>query len=117
MFVKDLTNKPAVWIAASLLGVSGVINLVLWFLVLTKFPQDNVAAVLHYNIATGIDLIGEGTQITVLPIAGLAVLIGNALLGVALVRENASAAWVVWSILPVVQLIVLSAFILIWQAN
>lgn len=100
-----------------LLGASLFINIVLWLLVLLVFPHNNPTAILHYSIDIGIDFIGASKQIIVLPVTGLIILFGNTALGAALWRTDAKTAWIFWSVIPSIQLILLGSFILIWQAN
>ena len=102
---------------SAIFGTSLVLNAILWALVLNFFPRNNPATVLHYSIDVGIDLIGEGKQIIILPAAGLVILIGNSLLGAVLRRHNPTTAWIVWSAIPILQIILLGSFILVWQAN
>jgi len=99
------------------LGTSLALNTVLWVLVLVLFPRNDPATVLHYSIDIGIDLIGEGKQIIVLPATGLIILVGNSLLGAALQRHNPTTAWIIWGTIPILQVILLGSFVLIWQAN
>ena len=102
---------------SAIFGTSLVLNAILWALVLNFFPRNNPATVLHYSIDVGIDLIGEGKQIIVLPAIGLIALIGNSLLGATLRRRSPVTAWIVWSVIPILQIILLGSFLLIWQAN
>jgi len=93
-----------------------VLNLALWLLAVFAFPQHDTA-ILHYSIDVGIDFIGQRQQIIVLPIIGLCILIGNLLLGWAIHHTHSMSAWLLWSITPIVQLILIGSFLLIWQAN
>jgi hypothetical protein len=97
-----------------LIGV--VLNAVLWLFSLFGFPKHDVA-ILHYSVDVGIDFIGEGKQIIVLPAIGLLILVGNYILGSAVYKADKSSAWLVWSTAPIIQLILISAFFLIWRAN
>lgn len=96
---------------------SVILNVLLWLAALVMFPRALPAAVLHYSIDIGIDFIGEGKQIIVLPATGTASLVGNGLLGWLLSRTDPEVAWVVWSIIPAAQVILAAAFFLIWRAN
>jgi hypothetical protein len=117
MFKRALSSWPWLPGIAATLGVGLVINGALWLLAVTQFPHGDTPAVLHYNIDTGIDLIGESKQIIMLPAVGLGLLLGNSLLGAVLRRSDLAAAWIMWSVVPILQLILLGSFILIWQAN
>jgi hypothetical protein len=100
-----------------LLGVSLALNALLWVAAVVVFPRTSPAAVLHYSIDVGIDFIGEGKQIIVLPAVGLAMAVGNALLGWLLRRTDPGAAYIAWGMAPAAQIVLLAAFILIWRAN
>lgn len=112
MKVSTLIKRPAI---IMMLG-GAFLNVTLWLLAIFMFPQHDVA-VLHYSVDVGIDFIGAGRQIIVLPAIGLLVLIGNNLLGLAIYRTDNSSAWLAWSSATIIQLILISAFFLIWQAN
>ena len=102
---------------AIILAISLALNVSLWFLALFLFPHDSPSAVLHYNIDVGIDFIGEGKQIIILPITGLLLLVGNNLLAAVLRSTDKRAAQLLCYITPILQLILIGAFILVWQAN
>lgn len=93
-----------------------VLNIFLWSLVLFVFPQHE-AAILHYSVDVGIDFIGEGHQIRVLPTVGLCILAGNLFLGLALFKVDKVSSWLFWSMIPVAQIVLIGAYYLIWRAN
>lgn len=99
-----------------MLLIGAFLNITLWLFAIFMFPQHE-AAILHYSVNVGIDFIGEGQQIIVLPIIGLLILIGNNLLGSTIYKTDISSAWLAWSTAPIIQLILLGAFFLIWRAN
>lgn len=94
-----------------------VINAIIWWLTLTVFPLDSPATILHYTIDVGVDFIGEGKQITSLPIMGLAIIVFNTIMGVALLRADQRASWLLWSVMPPIQLALLLAFYLLREVN
>ena len=100
-----------------ILTVSIFLNVALWLQASLMFAHDNPTAILHYSIAVGIDFIGPGKQIIILPLAGLLLLIGNTVLGASMKRADIRSAYILWSVIPVIQLILQGAFILIWQVN
>ena len=102
---------------AVLVGVSLLLNGLLWWLTLAIFPLDSTAAILHYTIDVGVDFIGEGKQITSLPLIGTAILIFNAVMGVSLLRADQRASWLLWSVMPLAQLVLLLAFYLLHEVN
>ena len=98
----------------SILGSAVAINAVTWLACAFFFPQDAPTAILHYNVETGIDFIDKGFRIFTIPGAGIALLALNALVGLLLVRSQPRVAWLVWSVTPLIQLILLlSVFVLI----
>lgn len=108
----DLTHRPLLLIIA----LSAVLNIALWLLVFFLFPASD-AAVLHYSIGIGIDFIGSARQVYLLPAIGLIVLFGNTLLGITIKNTDIRSAWLLWSIIPPVQLVLFGSFYLIWWIN
>lgn len=100
-----------------ILTISILLNAALWLQTFLMFSQDDTTAILHYSIDIGIDFIGQGKQIIVLPLVGLLLLIGNTVLGAGLKRADIRSAYILWSVIPIIQLILQGAFILIWQVN
>ena len=98
--------------------VSGIIlNAVLWILVFTLFDKSNPTAVLHYSVDIGIDFVGEGIRIVTLPLIGSLILFLNGSLGLLLYPTEARLSWVFWSVIPVIQLILLGSFLLLLHIN
>lgn len=93
-----------------------VLNIILWLLALFVFPQQE-AAILHYSVNVGIDFIGEGHQVRVLPIVGLCILAGNLFLGLSVFKVDKVSSWLFWSMTPVAQIVLIGAYYLIWRAN
>jgi hypothetical protein len=108
----DSIHRPLVLTIA----LSIALNITLWMLVLFLFPASD-AAVLHYSIGIGIDFIGSTRQIYLLPAIGLIVLFGNTLLGITIKNTDIRSAWLLWSIIPPVHIVLLGAFVLIWWIN
>lgn len=111
--LKNITHYPFLILIVS----SCLLNGLIWLLSLQFFPRSNPLTVLHYTTGMGIDFIGEGSHIIVLPTIGLIVILANSILGWAIVKADKRASWVMWSMILPVQLILLSSFYLIWQAN
>jgi hypothetical protein len=101
---------------ALIIVLSVILNIALW-LAVTFFVPDTDSTVLHYSIGVGIDLIGSGGQIYLLPLIGLLILIGNTLLGFFLKPTDIRSSWLLWSVVLPVHLILLCSFILIILAN
>lgn len=74
------------------LGVLVVINFALWMIVYyisTKVTQDLV--VLHYNVDFGVDLVGEVSNMYIIPAVGLTVLLANFLLFFFFIKQKDAA--------------------------
>ena len=100
-----------------LLFTASGLNAVLWGSVLWLFPKDNPTTILHYTTSSGIDFIGEGSKILTLPAAGLTLLVLNTLVGLWIYTGEQRISWLVWTVSPLVQLILCSAFFLLLYAN
>lgn len=74
------------------LGIALLINGLCWFLaiVIQRSLGDSLA-ILHYNVIFGIDKIGTPINLYQLPIIGLALIIGNFIISVLLVRKREQA--------------------------
>jgi len=97
--------------ALLLLGASACVVAALWVLVFTTFPDNITAAVLHYSVGVGVDFIGEGGQVIMLPIAGTVLLVLNALFAYILRNVNVAASWILLSSSLIVQFIFLAAYL------
>lgn len=84
---------------------------------MTTFPRDVPAAVLHYSVGVGIDFIGGGSQIVVLPAVSTVLLVLNALLALALRRINVAAVWILVGGAAVVQVLLVAAYFFILALN
>lgn len=100
-----------------LLAVAGGLNGALWLLGWFAFPIASPVAVLHYSPGVGIDFIGEGRQIMVLPLLGLGILIGNFLLAALVWRSSRRASFVLGGMVPAVQVVLLAAVWLLRRFN
>jgi hypothetical protein len=97
--------------------ISILLNAVLWLLVWQSSAWFSEAIILHYNIDVGVDLIGEGQQITMLPIAGTILLVVNGLLGNLLKHVDIRTAWTLWATTPLVHIVLIGTVILLWRIN
>lgn len=93
------------------------INVAMWIVALRFFPRQNLTAILHYSIDAGVDFVGEGQHITVLPLLGSTLLVLNLIIGFAVVKADKAAAWVLWSSMPLVQLCLSVGLIFLWRIN
>lgn len=98
--------------------LSGILlNIILWVLVFTVFDRSNPNAVLHYSVDIGIDFVGQGIKIVTLPLIGSLVLLLNGVLGIMVYRTEIRISWVLWAVIPLIQLILLGSFLLLLRLN
>lgn len=116
-FISPYLAPRHIKVLGALVGSSLVFNGLIWWLTLTLFPVDSAAAILHYTIDVGVDFIGEGKQITSLPLIGSGIILFNAVMGVSLLRADQRASWLLWSIMPAAQLVLVLAFYLLREVN
>lgn len=101
---------------ALLAGSSLLLNAVAWGIA-GLFPLHESAAILHYTSTVGIDFVGEGRHIMVLPAAGLLIAVCNLAVGWLIVRADARTAWVLWSAIPIVQVLLIIALLFLKSLN
>ncbi|MBI3256022.1 MAG: hypothetical protein HYZ63_03570 [Candidatus Andersenbacteria bacterium] len=106
-------RQPWIWCMVATMGL----NISAWLVAIYLFPKDRSAAILHYNTSVGIDFIGEGSQIQVIPLIGTALLVANVLLALLLRRVSKPAAGMFWGSLPLIQAILVGALLLILRLN
>lgn len=116
-FISPYLSARQIRLLGALLGVSVALNIFLWYVALYHYPRESQAAILHYSIDVGIDFIGEGKQITSLPVLGALLALFNSVIGIALLRADQRASWMLWSVVPIVQTFLLVAFYLLWRVN
>jgi len=102
---------------AAVVAASILLNAFLWLATLWWFPRANPNAILHFSATSGVDIIGEGSRISALPIAGLILLGLNSMLGIAVYRAEPRVAWVLWFTAILVQLVLLISFFVLRYAN
>ncbi len=103
------------WIA---IAISLVANIGFWLLVWITYPTEIEAVILHYSVGVGIDFIGEGKRLFILPAVALSVLVLNT--GLARFIQPAAqgrGAWILISVIPCVQLAAIVAYIIVWKVN
>jgi hypothetical protein len=98
-------------------GSAVLLNIAIWLCARYFFPVESEAAILHYNTSVGIDFIGSGSQITVIPTIGTTLLAANTVLAFILRRVSPQAAAMFWAPLPLIQIILGGALFLILRLN
>ena len=81
------------------------------------FPSDTPAAVLHYSVGVGVDFIGEGRQIIVLPLSGALLVVLNGLAAYVVRRASWTATWILLSTTVLLQILLIIAYVYILQLN
>lgn len=100
-----------------LIALSGLIlNGVAWGMTLL-FPRHESAAILHYTSSVGIDFVGEGRHIIVLPAAGTLMLVTNVLVGRLIASADSRTAWILWVTVPIIQIILIVSLMFLLSLN
>ncbi len=98
----------------ALLGLilNGVAWGIAWF-----FPRNEATAILHYSSSIGIDFVGEGRHIMVLPALGMLILVLNLLVGRSIRARDGEAALVLATAVPLVQMLLILALLFLRSVN
>lgn len=59
------------------LGLSLILNIILWIMLVGKFGLSKEPVPLHFNIVSGIDFLGESRQLFELPASGVVIMLAN----------------------------------------
>lgn len=98
-----------------LLSLSLLVNICAWVWLLINIHSNVDQIFLHYNILFGVDLVGSWYQVLTIPIAGLLILLLNAVLGWFLYKQDAFAAYILNAIAVFVNILLLiSAALLVF---
>ncbi|HSX25056.1 MAG TPA: hypothetical protein VLG69_03770 [Candidatus Andersenbacteria bacterium] len=100
-----------------LIALSVLANIILWILVFLTFPKHDPSAILHYTAGVGVDFVGSGWQIFILPSIGLAILILNALLAQLVKSASIAAYWIFWASLPIIEVLLIGTYIILLRLN
>jgi len=106
--------KTIVWVTY---GSGLLLNAMLWIIALLFFSHASSSTVLHYSYGVGIDMVGQGITILVLPAVGLAICLLNLMLGVSLRHISSRAWWLLSLTAPLVQASLFVALMLLWRVN
>lgn len=96
---------------------SFIVTAAIWIFSYFTFPRETPAAILHYSTGIGIDYIGEGNRIIVLPGAATALLVLNLLVWQVVRRASPKAGWIFIGIIPLLVTMLFTAYILLWRLN
>src|SRR5258708_6586567 len=109
-FIQDRPNLTGLVVAAFL-------NAINWVILLGKIRPGNTNILLHYNVVYGADLIAKSLYAYWIPLLSLALLIINAILASIFYKKEKLAAYFLSLFSIIVQLIFLTASIVLISAN
>ncbi|MEX0650251.1 MAG: hypothetical protein WD200_04565 [Candidatus Andersenbacteria bacterium] len=112
-FVQKVARHPI----ALTVAASAIINITNWVLALRLFPHQAPAVILHYSVGNGVDFVGEGDWILRIPAIGSSILILNVLVAYGLRRASIRAVWILTAALPILEVALLAAFVLLLRVN
>lgn len=96
-------------------GLALIINLLLAFLLYTEIEHSGLPIYLHYNVYFGVDLIGDWTQVFILPAAGLFIWIVNLSLAYLLyIKEKILSYFLAAAVLLASVFIFIAGLLVIW---
>lgn len=105
------------WPAATLVTLSLVLNGIFWLVAILTFPREVPAAVLHYSVGVGIDFIGEGKQVLVLPGIGLAIIAVDGILAAITRGVMRLGMWILLASAILAQILLIIAYSNIYILN
>lgn len=113
MNLKDYSRSPE----QRIFLLSAALDILLWIIVLVTFPKSSPNAILHYSAGIGIDFIGAGWQIIVLPSIGALLIAVNVVLARYIKRASESAFWILWVSIPFLQVLLLATYGILLRLN
>lgn len=98
-------------------GIAGLLNGIMWLLIIWYVPRDLTVLILHYNIYLGPDVFGSWYQLFTIPGIGVAIVGGNIALGWWMLRRELFLAKLIAAMSLPAQLVLGSALWLILSIN
>ncbi len=98
----------------AILGVT--LNILAWG-VAFLFPRNQATAILHYSSGGGIDFVGDGRHIMVLPAIGALILVLNLVVGRSIMKTDRETAYVLFAAVPIVQSLLVLALLFLRSVN
>lgn len=99
------------------LGLSLIANVFLWVFLVWKMGSLGEEAILHYDVLQGIDLIGPGQDLLLLPLMGLIIIGLNFFLGAWGIKRNRLMAQILAGIALAVQFVLIVSACLMIHIN
>lgn len=97
--------------------VSLLLNGALWLFVAVTYSRDNPAAILHLSSGAGLDVIGWGSSMLLIPLVGFFIIAINGVLAFCIRNVNMQILWLLLGIIPVIQLFLILAYSTLWLLN
>lgn len=98
-------------------GSAGLLNVIMWLLIIWYVPRDLTVLILHYNIYLGPDVFGSWYELFTIPGIGAFIVAGNIALGWWMLRRELFLAKLIAAISIPAQLVLGSALWLILSIN
>lgn len=112
---QDLIAIPYIKLLAGLALTAGLMNFFLALKIMEWAGQTRI--VLHYNVQSGVDLIGKGSSLLIFPALGFLAIAVNLLVSVNVKREKKFAGQLLGGAALAVNLILLAALVLVYIIN
>lgn len=111
-------EKLKAWEYPQILWVLALsLNIITFLLIYFKIHPKTAPLALHYNVLTGVDLFGKGTDLYKLPTVGLIILAVNFILGRLLRRQQDFLAFLPAMVSLLAATVVLAAALFLFRVN
>lgn len=97
--------------------LSALLNIFTWIFLFYSQKENNHPIILHYNLFFGVDYLGNYEKIYLIPLAGLAIIIVNSILGHLLYLREKLASYFLIFIVFIIQIFLLIDSYLIIKIN
>lgn len=99
------------------LGLSVVLNLLIWFWLLIQLPPTSDTVFLHYTMLFGVDLIGVWWKLLLIPISGVLILLCNFLIGWVTASQDKFVGELLMAVSVLAQIFLFSAMVVLVRLN
>ena len=111
---QQFLRRPLVW---ATLGVSIILNLIAWVVLLINISPNPDLIVLHYTLYFGVDKVGQWNEALLIPSLGLLFLIINTPFGLYFEKRSIILSRFFLILIPITQFFVLFAVLFLVIAN
>ena len=105
------------WPVAIFGGLAAILNLFSWVWLMVQIPDMGGQMFLHYNVLFGVDYIGEGWRMFLVPLLGLVIFIINMLASWILYRRDVFMSYILVGVTALCQIFVVIATVLVVFLN